>query len=69
MLFLGWAIFVLQSDVGMKLTEEILGRRAPGLAIDQGFYAIILGVVLGVLSEISEALHELLAKKEDRENQ
>lgn len=35
------------------LASAIFGGKMPGQAIDQGFIAIVLGVALGVLCEIS----------------
>jgi hypothetical protein len=68
--YLGTAFGVLRVLMALTIAEEWLGpyreslaRYAPtsassGELIDRGLYTILIAVALGVLTEISQALHK-----------
>ena len=49
------ALIVIQSG-DPSLVPRYLGSGTTGQAIDQGFYVLIFGIVLGVLTDISRSL-------------
>lgn len=49
------ALFVVQSG-DPSLVPRYLGTDTTGQAIDQGLYAVIFGVVFGVLTDISRSV-------------
>ncbi len=50
------AILVLMTDDPSAAAPMLLGSKSTGQAIDQGIYAIIFGVVVGVLTDISRSV-------------
>lgn len=56
------AVFVIESG-DPSLASRYLGSGAPGQAIDEGFYALIFGILVGVLTDISRTLAE---KRQDQ---
>ncbi|OYX45121.1 MAG: hypothetical protein B7Z02_02440 [Rhodobacterales bacterium 32-67-9] len=53
------AILATSNEPGTDLSP-IIGRRSTGQVIDRGFYIILVGIVLGTLSDISRALQSKL---------
>ena len=49
------ALLVLQSG-DPNLAPHLLGSKTTGQAIDQGLYAAIFGIVVGVLTDISRSV-------------
>ena len=73
-LFLGTSrvllgFIVISSDDSKQSAALFLGRHTSGEAIDQGFFYILIALALGVLTEISIAIHKRthLTSNEDQE--
>ena len=50
------AILVLMTDDPSAAAPMLLGSKSTRQAIDQGLYAIVFGVVVGVLTDISRSV-------------
>ena len=50
------AILVLMSDDPVGAARAILGSKTTGQAIDQGLYAIVFGILVGILTDMSKSL-------------
>jgi len=50
------AILVLMTDDPSAAAPMILGSKSIGQAINQGLYAAIIGIVVGVLTDISRSV-------------
>ena len=59
------AIFVLFTEDPSEAARMVLGSRTTGQAIDQGLFMIVVGVCIGVLTEISERLGAFVERNVD----